>query len=505
MAEKLDYTIQIDTTEYDITAADSLHADLANQVEKALIVKKSVRKDLDDIKNNLSLIIDTEPNKNNLRADIGTPSEAIGVDTDAEGNPKLDNKGNPIPIDRNAANAFAFKGDSKAEIEIVPSSGGVFTGPIYAPDINAGDGFNVNKFQVTNYNSVDTIIRELKGFPVYKWTGTHVLALTEGAPPTMLPFKVIIYTGPTSGDTTDYWTEAHRADLKLVNGNPDGTTTDCTTDGKFFLINAKDGHPDYGRILLGTFDHTKKTNCSTYEELRVKEADHADNADTLGNGKTGSSAIKPIYLDSTGTAQVCQQYAGGTKVTLNNSDKGAQNASFYAPTKCGTEGQVLLSGGSTTDEESEVTTYKAPVWKPQTTLHVGSAADVTATIDGVSLGAIFEYTDSGNDNKFVPGTDKIKAIVKNATNAVNATHATNADNATHATHATNADNATNAANAAISDKLFIYPVGGTSSSPSVGTPVASGNYIYYGENMPNNNAGTDDFRRTGNIYIKIES
>lgn len=39
-------------------------------------------------------------------------------------------------------------------------------------------------------------------------------------------------------------------------------------------------------------------------------------------------------------------YAGGTKVTLNGTDKGASTASFYAPTGAGTSGQWLKSNGS---------------------------------------------------------------------------------------------------------------------------------------------------------------
>jgi hypothetical protein len=489
MAEKLDYTIQIDEQQYDVTAADSLHADLANQVEEALIVKKSVRKtSIEDIKNNESLAIE------NLKDAIGEPNTDVGV-ADANG----------TPITRTATNAFAFKGDSAAEIEVVPGSGGVFTGPIYAPDINAGDGFNINKFQVTNYNSVDTIIRELKGFPVYRWTGTLVSALTEGTPPTMLPFKVIIYTGPTSGNT-DYWTETARANLRLVNCAPDGTTTDCTTDGNFFLINAKAGHLDCGRILLGTFDHTKTTNCSTYVELRVKEANnvthsignkslgdifeytdksggtaesfdarideistkvrHAALADVatlarvaekLGTGTVGS-ATKPIFLTG-GVATECDTYAGGTAVTLNSTNKATNTAAFFAPTTAGSTTQVLIGKGSN----------DAPSWTNISGLSVleaktaDEAETVTTNIKNQLITDIFKAASSGTG---------ISTVVKNAD---------------------------------ISDKLFIYPVGGTSSSPSVGTPVASGNYIYYGENMPDNNAGTDDFRRTGNIYIKIES
>jgi hypothetical protein len=467
MAEKLDYTIQIDGDQYDVTAADSLHADLANQVEKALVVKKSVRKARDTIKDNASLIINTENGANNLRADISVPDsiKAIGVKSEAE---------------RKGTNSFAYKGDIESTLDIVPSTGGVFTGKIYAPDIDTADGPNINKFQITNYNSVDTIIRELKGFPVYEWKRTtepQVVALTvpDANPPTMLPFKVVIYK---SGN---FWSVANLKNLKFTN---------CDTTCNFLIINAKDTDKEYGRVLLGTYTPGGSPLC-TYVDLRVKEADHATNADTLGDGDTGSSNIKPIYLDSTGTAQVCQQYAGGTKVTLNHLDKGAQSASFYAPTSCGNEDQVLLSGGSTS--ASGVTTYHAPVWKNQTALHVGSAADVTTSIGGVGLGTIFESNAAGS----------ITATVQNATNAVNATNATNAVNATNAT---NAVNATNAANADKADMLIVHTF-------TDGTTVSfiesnsNGSYIIYGNKGPTETpaALSSSINRKGNIYIKLES
>ena len=65
---------------------------------------------------------------------------------------------------------------------------------------------------------------------------------------------------------------------------------------------------------------------------------------TKGTAVGGSTA--PVYVASTGVLTVCSTYAGGTKVTLNGSDKGASTASFYAPTSAGTSGYILKSAGS---------------------------------------------------------------------------------------------------------------------------------------------------------------
>ena len=65
---------------------------------------------------------------------------------------------------------------------------------------------------------------------------------------------------------------------------------------------------------------------------------------------TVGTSTKPVHLNA-GIITECSTYAGGTKVTLNGSNKGASTASFYAPTGAGTSGQLLVSSGG------------APTWK----------------------------------------------------------------------------------------------------------------------------------------------
>ena len=60
---------------------------------------------------------------------------------------------------------------------------------------------------------------------------------------------------------------------------------------------------------------------------------------------TGSATI-PVYVNSSGNIVACSTYAGGSKVTLNGTNKGASEASFYAPTGAGTSGYILKSNGS---------------------------------------------------------------------------------------------------------------------------------------------------------------
>lgn len=87
----------------------------------------------------------------------------------------------------------------------------------------------------------------------------------------------------------------------------------------------------------------------------------------LGNkqnkvAKLGSTT-KPLYTSAAGTFAECSTYAGGTKVTLNGSDKGASTASMYAPTSAGTAGQYLKSNGS-----------GAPTWETMDTTPTASSA-----------------------------------------------------------------------------------------------------------------------------------
>lgn len=86
------------------------------------------------------------------------------------------------------------------------------------------------------------------------------------------------------------------------------------------------------------------TNDSGFITANSDITGNAASASKLGSSTVGSST-KPIYL-SNGSPTQASTYAGGTKVTLNGSDKGASTASLYAPTNAGSEGNLLKSNGS---------------------------------------------------------------------------------------------------------------------------------------------------------------
>lgn len=88
----------------------------------------------------------------------------------------------------------------------------------------------------------------------------------------------------------------------------------------------------------------KSSTSDTATEITIDKVANATTAAYLGS-ETKGSTTKPIYLDQ-GVAKVCNDYAGGTAVTLNGTSKHATTASFYAPTEKGTANQILVSNGS---------------------------------------------------------------------------------------------------------------------------------------------------------------
>lgn len=98
---------------------------------------------------------------------------------------------------------------------------------------------------------------------------------------------------------------------------------------------------------------------SFVDRMYIPVIDESDQDSKLNVG----SVTKPVYLmrasytdDHDYYYKPCSLYAGGTKVTLNGTNKGASDASFYAPTSYGSSGQFLKSAGENA----------APTWETVT-------------------------------------------------------------------------------------------------------------------------------------------
>jgi hypothetical protein len=213
--ENLDYTIELDGVPYNITAADSLNADVARRVVKALHVIQSG--------------YPANPSKNLEDETIGTPEET----------------------------EYYFDGHYAQKLSVVPSNGGTFTGPIAIPNVTS---LNENNHYAINLGSVRGLIKNLAGFPTYIWDGTTLIEITENNKFSLSPFKVILH---------------NINNAQQVAQDPDPLSDICFKNEKterincwFLAINAYTGWTSLGRC----FADGSKTQ---YYQLRVQKVDYA--------------------------------------------------------------------------------------------------------------------------------------------------------------------------------------------------------------------------------------
>lgn len=144
--------------------------------------------------------------------------------------------------------------------------------------------------------------------------------------------------------------------------------------------------------VQGTLDvpngGTGNTSFSKGKIIYAKETDElASYTTTHGNTTT------PMYLNA-GAPATCDQYAGGTCVTLNGAGKGATTASFYAPTSAGTSGYILKSSGT-----------GAPTWLQTLPVTNGGTGTTTApTQYGLIYGGTateYDSTPAGSEGQLL--------------------------------------------------------------------------------------------------------
>lgn len=127
---------------------------------------------------------------------------------------------------------------------------------------------------------------------------------------------------------------------------------------------ASDIYSPYTNDIYAIINNSNVTKIPTYNpntgELKATKFIGAIEGSVTGTADVAlklttsnlGTVIKPIYLVA-GEATECNTYAGGTAITLNETNKSSTTASFYAPLDVGTQYQILVSGGSTN---------KTPVW-----------------------------------------------------------------------------------------------------------------------------------------------
>lgn len=102
------------------------------------------------------------------------------------------------------------------------------------------------------------------------------------------------------------------------------------------------------------------TSSANYTKATLDDALNAKQNIIPGTG----NSTTPVYFSESGKVTTASLYAGGTKVTLNGTEKSSSSASFYAPTSSGTAGFILTSG-----EGKGV----PPTWTDPSSISVGYA------------------------------------------------------------------------------------------------------------------------------------
>ena len=241
---------------------------------------------------------------------------------------------------------------------------------------------------------------------------THTLPATSGT---------ILNSGTTS--FTQSLTSGTKVGSIKINGtstdiyaptNTDTKNTAGSTDSssKLFLIGATSqaANPQtysHDTAYVGTdgclYSNSKKVSveghthsyaASDHTHSEYAASSHTHNyAASSSEGGSATSAVKldtstagsstqPVYFSS-GKPTAGSTYAGGTKVTLNGTAKGASTASFYAPTDVGTSGQILTSNGS-----------GAPSWKTFSSMAASAVTTASTDLNNYTTTGIYYFSQS---------------------------------------------------------------------------------------------------------------
>ncbi len=126
------------------------------------------------------------------------------------------------------------------------------------------------------------------------------------------------------------------------------------------------------------------------------------------------SSTQPVYTNANGQVLACNDYAGGTALTLNGGSKAAGTASIYAPTTSGTNTYILKSNGENASPTwiQAVPVANGGTGKTQWTINrliYASASNTLSTsshyINGSKIA--INSTSAPTENLYVNGSAKI--------------------------------------------------------------------------------------------------
>lgn len=243
----------------------------------------------------------------------------------------------------------------------------------------------------------------------------------------------ITTTNPTSS-TTYYlpWVKGITADTNYAPRGNNGIryntlegTTEALGYGRLYLGNSTASGTagnKYGAILMYSEN-------ASYQILRTHP--HKENGTTAASSRTTylrdygangylvatttrdavGSATKPVYISKSGVATAGSTYAGGTKVTLNATDKGATTASFYAPTSAGSVYQILVSTGGAPQWNTTIPNAALPARLQN---YQGSAAAKADANEATETGFYYMDTTATNRPAFSQSSNKDYRILTTA-------------------------------------------------------------------------------------------
>lgn len=167
--------------------------------------------------------------------------------------------------------------------------------------------------------------------------------------------------------------------IYLNEGVPEAMTNISIVSGGTFQKYVEVGN-DNGSVRLFA-----STNRGLYDSTKTKWIIYTNGTSVkIPTWADKGSTTKPIYL-SAGEPAECTTYAGGTKVTLNNSSKAGSTASFYAPTTGGTAGYILKGKGTTTAPDWAASPFHTALTSKGTT--ATTTAGETYGVAGVKTGS----------------------------------------------------------------------------------------------------------------------
>ena len=231
--------------------------------------------------------------------------------------------------------SIIFKRNVAADTEVVEDDIILVQSTVNVINKNATLGWQISKTIATIEGTDITV-----SLPANPNTDTKVTSVDNHYTPVINPASEVDAT--LVGGAGSYAKDTEYTVLTGVSaqGDAKGHITGMT----YTAQKIKDTNTTYtfsdGTEGVGKFK-VKSSDSDTAQEVTVSGMDSKQNKVP----KLGSST-KPIYTSSEGTFAEGSTYAGGTKVTLNGSDKGAKTASIYAPESAGTEGQFLSANAS---------------------------------------------------------------------------------------------------------------------------------------------------------------